>query len=239
MASTDARPIPQKGVAYRAYFPIYDADGALVSGATGLDSEVSKDGAAFADATNEATEIGSSGLYYLDLTATEMNADAVIVVVKSTEGLTQPIILYPEESGDLRVNVTQIEGGDATDQIAAVVVAATGDVNSRIPAALVGGRMDSNVGAISGDSGAADKLELSAGSIESGAAVGGTLSTTQMSTDLTESTDDHYIGRVIIWTSGSLLRQATVITDYDGSGKVLTFEAVTEAPSAGDGFIIV
>jgi len=75
--------------------------------------------------------------------------------------------------------------------------------------------------------------------LESGAAVAGTLSTTQMSTDLTETTNDHYIGRIIIWLSGALLRQATDITDYDGTTKILTYTATTEAPTAADKFIIV
>ena len=55
--------------------------------------------------------------------------------------------------------------------------------------------------------------------IEAGAAIGGTLSTTQMTTDLTEVTNDHYIGRTIVWTSGVLKRQASDITDYDGATK--------------------
>jgi hypothetical protein len=97
MASTDAYTIPIKNLALRITFPIFDADGDLVTGATGLDSEVSKDGAAFADCTNEATEIASSsGMYFLDLTSTEMNADTVAVIVKtSTSGAkTTPIVLY-------------------------------------------------------------------------------------------------------------------------------------------------
>lgn len=110
MASTDARPIPQKNVAYRVTFPIFDADGDLVTGATGLDSEVSKDGGAFTDCTNEATEIATaSGIYYLDLTNTEMNADTVAVIIKtsSSGAKTTPIVMYPEEAGDIRVNATQ------------------------------------------------------------------------------------------------------------------------------------
>src|SRR3990172_5969050 len=75
--------------------------------------------------------------------------------------------------------------------------------------------------------------------IESGAAIAGTLSTTQMSTNLTEATDDHYNGRILIFTSGALLRQATDITAYNGTTKVLTFTALTEAPTAADKFIIV
>lgn len=108
MASTDARPVLRKNAAARIYFPILDADGDLVSGASGLDSEVSLDGGAFSDCTNEATEIGSSGIYYLELTAGETNADAICVQVKtSTSGAkTTPMTFYPEEEGDIRVNAT-------------------------------------------------------------------------------------------------------------------------------------
>jgi hypothetical protein len=99
--------------------------------------------------------------------------------------------------------------------------------------------MNSDAVAVSGSTAAADNLEASAEVIITGAAVVGTLSTTQMSTDLTEATNDHYNGRIIIWTSGALLGQATDIIDYDGAGKILTFTAVTEAPSATDAFVIV
>jgi hypothetical protein len=115
MASTDAKPVPQKNVAFRVTFPILDADGDLVTGATSPDSEVSKDGGAFADCTNEATEIATnSGMYYLDLTSTEMNADTVAVIVKSGNGKTTSLVMYPEEAGDIRVNVTAYGGTAGT-----------------------------------------------------------------------------------------------------------------------------
>lgn len=113
MASTDALPLPRKNVAYRAVFPLLDADGDLVTGAAGLDSEVSKDQGTFADCTNEATEIAtSSGMYYLDLTSTEMNADCVAVIVKtSTSGAkTTCLVFYPQESGDIKVDVQSLLG---------------------------------------------------------------------------------------------------------------------------------
>lgn len=71
-----------------------------------------------------------------------------------------------------------------------------------------------------------------------GAAIAGTLTTTAMTTDLTEATDDHYNGRTIVWTSGVLAGQATNITDYTGATKLLTYTAVTEAPTATDKFVI-
>lgn len=113
MASTDARPIPRKNVAYRVTFTIYDADGDPVAGAAGLDSEISKDAGTFTDCTNEATQIAtSSGVYYLDLTATEMNADTVAIIVKTTTtgAKTAVIVLYPEEAGDIRVDAVQAGG---------------------------------------------------------------------------------------------------------------------------------
>lgn len=116
MAASDAKPVPVKNTAYRVTFPIYDADGDLVTGATGLDSEVSKDGGTFADCTNEATEIAtSSGVYYLDLTSTEMNADTVAIIVKtsSSGAKTTIVVLNPQEAGDIKVDVETISD-DAT-----------------------------------------------------------------------------------------------------------------------------
>jgi hypothetical protein len=135
--------------------------------------------------------------------------------------------------------VTEIQSGLATAAALTTAQADLDDVQTRLPAALVGGRMSSDAVAISGSAPAADKLELGALAMDTGAAVTGTLSTTEMTTDLTEATDDHYNGRTLLWTSGPLLRQATAITDYVGASKKLVFTAVTEAPVAGDTFIIV
>lgn len=59
--------------------------------------------------------------------------------------------------------------------------------------------------------------------------------------DITESTDDHYVGRAIIFTSGSLAGQATSITDYElsGSNGKFTVATMTEAPGNNDTFVIV
>lgn len=132
MASTDSRPVPIKNTAYRAVFPILDKTGALVTAAAGLDSEVSKDQGTFADCTNEATEIAtSSGVYYLDLTATEMNADCVAVIVKTTttDAKTTVLVFYPQESGDIKVDLQSIATATvstSTAQLGVNVVNAAG-----------------------------------------------------------------------------------------------------------------
>ena len=124
----------------------------------------------------------------------------------------------------------------ATDAI----IADTNDIQARLPAALTAaGHMKSDALALDGSTAAAVDLKTSALTIVRAAAIAGTLSTTQMSTDLTEATDDHYNGRRLLWTSGVLIDQATAITDYTGLTKVLTYTAITEAPTAGDTFVIV
>lgn len=110
----NALPYPIYGAPWAVTFPMLDADGDLVTGATTPDAEVSKNGDTFADCTNESTEIAtSSGVYYLLLTAAEMTADIVTVIAKSaTAGMkTTVITLYPRKLVSLRTGTAQ--GGAA------------------------------------------------------------------------------------------------------------------------------
>ena len=113
MAASDARPVPRKNTAFRFYFAIRKpSDSTLITTWAGADSEVSLDGAAFADCTNEATEIGTTGCGYIDLTAAEMNADAVVLKVTVTNTGAVPLVftLFPEEAGDYRADMVLISG---------------------------------------------------------------------------------------------------------------------------------
>lgn len=107
-----------------------------------------------------------------------------------------------------------------------------------------GDTLDVNTTAISGDSTAANNLKLSTLSIVTGTVsnANATPTTTVFAaSDITEATADHYIGRVVIFTSGALIRQAAPISDYaltTGEG-TFTVQALTEAPANGDTFIIV
>lgn len=115
----------------------------------------------------------------------------------------------------------------------------TQDIQSRLPAALVTGRMSSDAVAISGSTDAADKLEESAETMILAQATGGT-TTTITTTDITEATADHLNGRIVIFRDGTLSKQATDITDYSFSGgtATLTVTALTEAPTT-ENFIVV
>ena len=163
MATSDARPVPKKNVAFRVIFPILDADGDLVTAATGLDSEVSKDQGTFVDCANEAIEIATaSGMYYLDLTATEMNADCVTIIVKtSTSGAkTTPIVMYPEEAGDIRTDTTMISGDAVAADNLEALLDGTGGVTLVASAFTLTTPITANATQISGDTVAADNAEL-------------------------------------------------------------------------------
>jgi hypothetical protein len=111
MASTDATPVPKKNVAYRVTLPVVDTNGVLITtGLSTLASQISKDGGAMAAAGTPVEIATNSGFVYLDLTAANMNADTVAGKITSTEGIDIPFVLYPEEGGDIRVNVTQMNG---------------------------------------------------------------------------------------------------------------------------------
>jgi hypothetical protein len=139
----------KKNAAFTLTFPIFDADGDLVSGAAGLDTEVSIDGGTFTDATNEATEIATaSGMYKVQLTAAEMNGDVIAVITKTTTtgAKTAPNVIY--------TSARQI------DDLAYPAVSGRSlsvDTNGRVdlgawlgstPNALAAGRVDVTVGAM-------------------------------------------------------------------------------------------
>jgi hypothetical protein len=106
----NALPYPIYGVPFGVTFPMLDADGDLVTGATTPDAERSLNGDTFADCTNESTEIATnSGVYYLLLTGAETTADVVTVIAKSaTAGMkTTVLTLYPRKLVSLRTGTSQ------------------------------------------------------------------------------------------------------------------------------------
>jgi hypothetical protein len=229
MASTDALPIPRKNVAYRVTFPILDNTGSLVTGAAGLDSEVSKDGATFADCTNEATEIATaSGMYFLDLTSTEMNADCVAIIVKTstTNAKTVPIVLYPQETGDIKVDNQSLLG-------------------TTIPAPTTAGILDVNLLQIAADATAATNLSKTTRVIGRGTA-SGVPTTTSIPTSAFAPAGavlNQFVGRVITFdattTTTALRGQSTDITaSSNAANPTFTVSALTTAPVSGDTFSV-
>lgn len=106
------------------------------------------------------------------------------------------------------------------------------------PPYTLGASQGDNVYSVNGAILPAKNFGLAAGTEETGAAISGTLTVTQMSTDLTNPLQNAYVGRTVYWTSGQLFKCAAAIKTYDATTHILTFTNVPIAPSAGDTFII-
>lgn len=142
MAASDAKPVPIRNQAYRLTFESRKNDGTLITTGTGMDTELSGDAGTGADATNEAIEIATNwGTYYIDLTAAEMNFDTVVVRTTwtNTNALPSVIVLNPQESGDIKVDLQSILGTLLTETSGLIaagfkkffnVATPTGTVNS-------------------------------------------------------------------------------------------------------------
>lgn len=155
---------PKRGAEHIFYVGLVSkADAKLLKGSATLaagDVQVSKDGGAFANLTTlpAVTPAGGKAIK-VTLSATEMTADNVTVVFSDVAGdewcdlivniptaARQIDDLATQTSVDTIDNFIDTEIGTIITDIAAVQ-ADTNDIQARLPAALVGGRMDSSVGA--------------------------------------------------------------------------------------------
>lgn len=151
---------------------------------------------------------------------------------------------------DTVVDGIQTDLDNGTDGLGAIKTTAdaietdTQDIQSRLPAALVSGKMDADATAISGDTTAADRLEGLMDGVILAQVNDASATTTAFAADgFTEATDDHFNGRLITFVTGNLTGQQTDITDYDAAGhaqgsQALVVTALTEAPANDDWFII-
>lgn len=168
---------------------------------------------------------------------------------QSTAGITLTVN-YDGVTGLNHVAVdTSADGTFYADGSEIELVITTGTVDSisvvgETVASFVMGPQQADVVEINSSAAAASRLALSAGVI-----IPGTVDTTSLTPttvlfeadDITESTSQHFNGRVIIFTSGVLIGQATSISDYSlvgGRGR-FTVVALTEAPGNNDTFIII
>ncbi len=136
---------------------------------------------------------------------------------------------YPE---DFLLDVLPIE---VSYQQAGVSAALPDD----LPVISTGQSQGVNVQAINTNVPAASNLGESTSVIVPGAVASGTPTTTGLISNLTNSLDDAYVGRIIIFTSGTLIAASAIITRYSGTTKALIFTAFPTAPAIADTFVIV
>jgi len=221
------------------------------------DIRLRKNGGTFAQSNNAAGAThDENGYYGVPLDTTDTNTLGPMRLAIHMTGaipVWEDFLVVPANNYDwwvslsalLGVDVQELSGDSTAADNAESFFDGTGyaGTGNTIPTVTtttdVTNEVSADVTKISGSSDAADNLEASSLAIVTGAAATGTLSTTQMTTDLTEATDDHYAKRVVVWTSGALAGQGARISAYNGTTKMLTFSTVTEAPSDGDTFVIV
>ena len=204
----------RKNTGYYLSFPMVDSSVPSVfkSGVSPVDIAYYKDGARAWTSlaiTDTATEIGSTGLYELDLTASELNHDYVIIKF-AVSGAADTAFLFNMVNNDAIVDQVWDEAfsGHATGGTFGKLVKDLGE------------------GVVSAD-----------GSVNDVSATA-----TSFVTNLTESADDFFNDKVLVFVDGSLSGQSKPIQDYNGTTKAITFDAAdsfTSAPSNGDNFIIL
>lgn len=190
------------------------------------------------DAATFAADVDAEILSYLVDDATRIDASAL----NTATGTTIPAIL---DDTDLIDDGTSGLAKIATD-VAAVLVDTGTTLDGKVDAIKAqsdkltfdgANHIVADARKISTSATAADNLEAGAdGLVPSTCDAGST--TTAIVTHLTETTDDHYNGRVITFITGALTGQSTNITDYNGTSKTLTVTALTEGPAEDDAFVI-
>lgn len=165
---------PRKNIAYKFYVSLVDqsntkllkANPTIASG----DFKVSTDGGAFANlATLPSANPASGRAIMIDLSTSEMNGDNIVVqcvdaagaewcdllvniqtTARQIDDLAFPATtgrsIVVDAAGLVDANVVKVgPTGSGTAQTAGDIMADTNDIQTRLPAALVGGKMDSHV----------------------------------------------------------------------------------------------
>jgi hypothetical protein len=129
--------------------------------------------------------------------------------------------------------VTVIDSATKAVEDQAFIVHTYGHASAMYPT------LPADVLAINSVEASAANLERSASVIFRGSVTGSPTTTTFVDTTLTQADTDHWKGRIIIFTSGTLRYQGTDITAFTPASDTLTFTALSNAPSVADTYVIV
>lgn len=217
----ETRPPQKYNQAYTLNFSLFEIDGVDLridaTFATG-DIVIMKDEGAEANTTNLPTDEGTG--YSLVLTATEMSAARIVLYLidQTATKVWLDIAIGIETYGNASAQ-HEFDLDTAQETLAAIADAIWDEAKS--------GHTTQ------------DTFGESFNGIVAGTAITGTLSTTQFTSDLTETTDDHYLDRTVVFITGVLAGQSSEITAYAGSNKLFTVNAMTDAPANNDRFVVI
>ena len=257
---------PKKNAAFNLGLTLYKNDGTLIANPGTLTAKISKDFGDYADIGTTSKEDSTYGQIKLALTATEMNADVVMIyVVDNTSGcvpFTATIYTAANLMDDIKTDTAAIladTGTDgvvlAADAITAAKIAddafssehfATGCISAD---AVADGTIDA--GALAADCitsakiaddalGAehiADSLYAQLGIVTAGTAQSAT-STTLVLAASSAFADDELNGAVVVITGGTGVGQSRVITNYTGSTDTAEVDAWTTTPSGTITYVV-
>lgn len=139
----------------------------------------------------------------------------------------------PNVAGTPKVDVTLVSG------VAEPLTSDLNDIQARLPAALIGGRMDSSLRDLVGDTTAATRLANFAYIVaRQNTAQAGGPSTITLDTGAS-AISQNYRHLLIAITSGTGVNQARWVTDYDGTTKIATVDRPwTTQPIVGSQFTL-
>jgi hypothetical protein len=257
---------PKKNTAFDLGVTLYLKTGALVTNPGTITAKISKDFGDYADVGTVTEEDSTYGQIKLALTATEMNADVVMIyVVDNTSGcvpFTATIYTAANLMDDIKTDTAAIladTGTDgvvlAADAITAAKIAddafssehfATGCISAD---AVADGTIDAGALAADcitsakiaddalGSEHFADSFYAQLGIVAYGTAQSAT-STTLVLAAASAFADDELNGAVVVITGGTGVGQSRVITNYTGSTDTAEVDAWTTTPSGTITYVV-
>jgi hypothetical protein len=212
------------------------ADGTAFAGAVSVN--VAGDGGTPGAGGGTAPAHEGNGYHSYSPTQAETNFDHIAFIFTGTGAIpvtVQVFTAFPQ-AGDSFGRLGAPAGASVSADVAAV--------QARLPAALVGGRIDANISAINNATGGVSALDRSTRTMVEGTVDAGSSTTNITTSSLAPAAAviDQFKGRIVIFdedtTTANLRGQATDITGNTATG-ALTVTALTTAPVSGDTFVIV
>ena len=189
-------------------------------------------------------------------TLVDTGTSGVVIAAGQTVDTVTTLTGHTAQTGDSFARLGAPAGASVSADVAAVKVdtAATLDDTGTAGVVIAAGQtvatattvtneVTADVTKISGDATAADRLEAMMDGVVIAQVNDASATTTAFAADgFTETTDDHYNGRLVTFISGALSGQQTDITGYDAAGgaqgsQQFTVTALTEAPGNNDFFV--
>ncbi len=207
------------------------------------------------------THLGNGWHKYVPQQA-ETNYNHIAFTFTATSAVPVTVQVYTTfpQTGDAYADTQSISARAVsiyadTQSISARTVLTYGDTQSisanavttiaRLPTALVGGRMQADIGSISASTASVARMVRALETEVLGeATAGATISTIPCATLAPASAvNDQFVGLVIKFdlntTTAALRGQASIVTDFNHSTQVLTVTDLTTAPADGDTFVLL